>query len=604
MSESTPTVSIMSVRTRPEVWQPSFDDLGVPLSEVTFVVVDLETTGAGAQAAITEIGAVKVRGGHVQGEFQTLINPQDHIPAAIAVLTGITDAMVANAPGIREVLPMFLQFSTGSVLVAHNAGFDIGFLKRDSARLGYPWPGQRVVDTLALARQALLRDEVPNCKLDTLARYFHADVQPSHRALDDARATVNVLHGLFERLGNLGVTTLDDLTEFTHHVSPQRRAKRVWAQDLPDRPGVYCFYRRRQRDETSRNATDRTVMPGDQEVLYVGKSTNIRRRVASYFTASEKRARMEEMVRVATGVDAIVCETPLESEVRELRMIQAHQPRYNRRSRRQDALTWVKLTKERFPRLSLVHQVLDDGCTYWGPFNGRQDAEDACLAIQEVWPIRQCSRHISLHSSGPACALADMGRCVAPCRSADPEYPHAAREYDAVVDAVRVAIREDVRPTLDHVGQRLAQLAHHQRYEEAGLLTSRVEAYLRATVRWHRLTCLARCPQILAAELVDDCWQIHLIRYGRLAAATVARPGQSPRAIAEQAVLTAETVLRPTSGLPACSVEEAERVAAWLERPGVRLMQIDGDWSWPLHVGVDAGSLAAHSIARYLTPAT
>ena len=114
-----------------------------------------------------------------------------------------------------------------------------------------------MVDTAALARQILLRDEVSDCRLATLARHFHAATTPNHRALTDAQATVDVLHGLIERVGNLGVHTLEDLQEFSRRVSPQRRAKRTWAAALPDRPGVYLF-----------------VAEHDQQrhVLYVGKS--------------------------------------------------------------------------------------------------------------------------------------------------------------------------------------------------------------------------------------------------------------------------------------------------------------------------------------------
>ncbi|MFT3971870.1 MAG: exonuclease domain-containing protein [Micropruina sp.] len=221
--------------------QPTFDDLGTPLSQVTFCVVDLETTGGGADDEITEIGAVKVAGGEVLGEFQTLVNPSTHIPPLISVLTGITDSMVAGAPSLASVLPSFLEFAAGSALVAHNASFDVGFLKRACAGLDYAWPNPVVVNTVALARQALLRDEVRNHKLATLAQHFHAETPPNHRALTDARATVTVLHGLLERVGNLGVHTVEDLVEFTRRVSPQRRAKRTWAAGLPASPGVYWF---------------------------------------------------------------------------------------------------------------------------------------------------------------------------------------------------------------------------------------------------------------------------------------------------------------------------------------------------------------------------
>ena len=177
--------------------QASFDELGTPLHEVTFVVVDLETTGGSPQSCeITEIGAVKVRGGEMLGEFQTLVNPGVPIPPFIAVLTGINNSMVAGAPRLGTALPAFLEFAGAeSVLVAHNAPFDIGFLKAACAATGHEWPGNRVLDTARLARQVVTRDEAPNCKLASLARLFRARTTPNHRALSDARATVDVLHG-------------------------------------------------------------------------------------------------------------------------------------------------------------------------------------------------------------------------------------------------------------------------------------------------------------------------------------------------------------------------------------------------------------------------
>ena len=190
--------------------QGTLDELGTALGDVTFVVVDLETTGGSpATAAITEIGAVKVRGGQVLGELQTLVNPGAPIPAFIAVLTGITDRMVSQAPSIETALASFLEFAGGSVLVAHNAPFDISFLQAAAQQTGHPWPGFRVVDTAHLARQVVTRDEAPNRKLGTLARLFGSPTTPDHRALTDARATVDVLHGLLERVGSVGVHSLE-----------------------------------------------------------------------------------------------------------------------------------------------------------------------------------------------------------------------------------------------------------------------------------------------------------------------------------------------------------------------------------------------------------
>lgn len=562
----------MTAQARPSDTQPTFDDLGVPLADVTFCVVDLETTGGGQADAITEIGAVKTRGGEVVGEFQTLVNPNTSIPPLIAVLTGITDELVARAPRLGEVLPAFLEFARNTVLVAHNAGFDVSFLKRACAEHGYAWPGNAVIDTVALARQTLLRDEVPNVKLATLARHFKATVAPNHRALSDARATVDVLHGLIERTGNLGVITIDDLREFMHRVSPQRRAKRHWAAELPTGPGVYSFF---------------ADLPGKpRQVLYVGKSKAIRTRVRSYFTAAETRPRMDEMVRIATGVEATECPTPLAAEVLELRLIAAHAPRYNRRSKYPQRQVWLKLTSEPFPRLSIVTQVSATG-TFFGPFPSRRAAESVMLAVSDAIPIRQCTQRISVRTGAPGCALGDLGRCCAPCVG------NVTRdEYAAVARRVADAFTVDVRPVLAATGSRMRRLVAAERFEEAALIRDRLAAYTAAAIRHHRVASLAACPQIVAGYLSDEGWEIHVVRYGRLAGSGLARPGDVPQAVARAVVAMAETVLPPIPPQPAATAEETQRIAAWLERPGVRLIDIEGDWAWPIAIGITQPDLA------------
>ena len=186
------------------------------LSDVTFVVLDLETSGASARtgSAITEIGAVKVCGGDVKGTFHTLINPSTPLSPFIVELTGITDQMLADAPSIETVLPLLCEFIGSpeeSVFVAHNAPFDLSFLKTASALHGYIWPDFRVLDTVKLARLVLTKDDVANYQLGTLAEYFDTHVAPNHRALDDAQATVDVLHGVIERLGTFDIFTINEL---------------------------------------------------------------------------------------------------------------------------------------------------------------------------------------------------------------------------------------------------------------------------------------------------------------------------------------------------------------------------------------------------------
>jgi DNA polymerase III epsilon subunit-like protein len=192
---------------------------GAGLSELEFAVVDLETTGWSPEAAaITEIGAVRVRGGRRvgelvrQGEFASLVNPGLPVPPHIADLTRISDWMLAAAPRLGTVLPGLLDFARGCVLVAHNAPFDLGFLVAGCGDCGLAWPGFTVLDTVMLARRVMDPDEVPDCKLGTLAGFFGARTAPSHRALSDARATADVLGWLIRRLAHRGINTLGQLS--------------------------------------------------------------------------------------------------------------------------------------------------------------------------------------------------------------------------------------------------------------------------------------------------------------------------------------------------------------------------------------------------------
>ncbi|TFV79139.1 DEDD exonuclease domain-containing protein [Blastococcus sp. CT_GayMR19] len=539
--------------------QVAIDDLGTALADVTFVVVDLETTGGSPKdSAITEIGAVKVRGGAVLGEFQTLVDPGCAIPPYISVLTGITSTMVAAAPRIGAVLPAFLEFARGTVLVAHNAPFDLGFLKAACAENGIAWPATASVDTAVLARRLLSRDEVPNCKLATLAPYFRASTSPTHRALDDARATVDVLHGLFERLGPLGITSLEELTGLTRQVDPDRLRKRHLADAVPRGPGVYLF--RGPRDEP----------------LYVGTSNDLRSRVRSYFSSSEQRSRITEMVALSQRVDAIPCAHDLEAAVRELRLIAEHKPRYNRRSRFPERALWVRLTEEPFPRLSVVRRVRPGSGVFLGPFPDRRAADAAVAAVHESLPLRQCTTRISPRVHGTACALAGMGRCGAPCTGAQ-----SVDEYASIAAVFRAAVDHDPRAVVAPLLARVDRLAAAERYEDAAVLRDRIAVLVRAVRRRQRLESLAAVPELaIARPDGTGGWHLSVVRRGRLVAAGGAAHGSSVRATLAGLLATAETVAGPDDEA-AASVDETELVLRWMEKPGTRLVELTGTLACP-----------------------
>jgi DNA polymerase-3 subunit epsilon len=290
--------------------QGSFDDLGTPLSQVTFVVLDVETTGGSpASGSLTEVAAARYRGGELLATYQTFVCPDERIPPYITALTGISDAMVADAPRIGEMLPSFLEFLGGGVVVGHNVRFDLSFLNHALAATGRDRLANATVDTLALARR-LVRDMVPDCKLGTLAATLGLPHQPSHRALTDVLATGDLLHALLERAGSYGIVGLEELLALPKMVGHPQSAKLKLTIRLPHRPGVYWF------------------CDAAGHVLYVGKATDLHSRVRSYFSG-DTRNKVGRLLRQMASVHHRVCPGPLTAAVLEGRLIRTWAPPFN-----------------------------------------------------------------------------------------------------------------------------------------------------------------------------------------------------------------------------------------------------------------------------------
>jgi len=287
---------------------------------------------------------------------------------------------------------------------------------------------------------------------------------------------------------------------------------------------------------------------------------------------------MVEMVGIATRVDGVVCASELEAEVRELRLIAEHRPRYNRRSKFPEKASWLKLTVEAFPRLSLVRRVLGDGAVYLGPFSSSRTAEAVLAAVHEAIPLRQCSRRLSIRTPSSACALAEMGRCGAPCLG------HLEGEsveaYSLHCDAFRTLVRSDARPVVSVLSERIAALAAAQRYEDATVARDRLVALVRSVARLQRLESLTSVAELVAARPTASLgWELVAVRHGRLAGASVVPRGADPVPYVEALLATAETVLPGPGPLPAATAEEVSCVLRWLQSDGVRLVR--GSWASP-----------------------
>jgi DNA polymerase-3 subunit epsilon len=476
-----PTAS--EIRVRPPVPPPlpppiqrSFDDLGTPLIDVTFCVIDIETTGgSAADGGITELGAVKLRGGACLGTFQTMVNPGHCIPPAITMLTGITEAMVMPAPRIESVLPTLLEFIGDAVVVGHNVRYDLGFIGVALERAGQPKLTNRTIDTYALAKR-LVRDEVPNCKLGTLASRLRLDHQPSHRALDDALATGDLLHVLLERAAGLGVTGLDDLLLLPKIAGHEQASKLKLTAALPRAPGVYFF---RDRSGT---------------VLYVGKATDLRARVRSYFSSDERR-KITQLLRETSAIDHQVCTSPLEAAVREVRFIHELQPRFNRQAKTWGKYAYLKLTlNESFPRLSVVRSTRDDGALYLGPLASTGFAARVAEAIESAVPLRRCTTRIG-RATPPRdapCAAAQLGVATCPCAGTV-----SAGEYAAIVARTVRGLTVDPELLLEPLRQRMEALSRAERFEEAADVRDRAAALAHALRRQRRVDAIRRAGRVV-----------------------------------------------------------------------------------------------------------
>lgn len=522
--------------------QRSFEDLGSPLSAVTFCIVDLETTGGSPlDDAITEIGAVKVRCGEVTGTFQTLVNPGRSVPHYVRQLTGITDELLVDAPAIEAVLPAFLEFAGGSVLVAHNARFDTGFLNRALEAGGYDRLPNTVLDTALLARK-VLAGETRDAKLATLARHLRCAHQPCHRALEDVLATTDVLHHLIERVAGYGITTLEDLCAYSSSRVDGTFQKIRLADGIPNRPGVYRF------------------LGLGGKTLYVGKATDLRTRVRSYFYGDPRR-KIRDLLRETASIRAEPHATTLEAEVAEARAIQAESPPYNRAGRA-DARWYLKITARPVAKLSPCRAPKPGAAVYVGPFSARKTVCTLIDALRDALPVHRCGRPERCRG----CAFSELGTCASPAAPPGLQDAHT----------VAHAFAGDVETVLEGMVARMNRLAGQERFEEAAEVRDRGALLERCVVASAASQSLVDAGDVVLA--VDG--RALLIRDGRLAGATDLGDDDSATVERLSAAAPSGPVMR---WLDAAVARETRVIDSWLRRTKAEVRVLYATRGWAVH---------------------
>jgi DNA polymerase-3 subunit epsilon len=383
----------------------------LPVSTLAFV--DLETTGTRAEAdRITEIGIVRVDGldggeSHVT-EWSSLVDPEVPIPAAIQVLTGITDAMVASAPTFSSIAGDVSRMLSGCVFTAHNARFDYGFLKHAFARLERPFAA-RVLCTVRLSRR--LFPGVEGHGLDAVIARHSLVVTERHRALGDARAIWSFVQRLYLDFAR---ETVDDAIKRILRIPslpPQLPPDAI--DVIPEAPGVYLFY-------------------GDNPLpLYVGKSVNLRERVGAHFSQDW---RSETDLRLSREIRRIEYEETageLGALLREAVLIRSRLPAYNRALRRKLEAGVLEIA-DGLPRFVAAAGI---DCSRlagsYGPFASRASARATLLELTARHRLCPLRLRLERRTAGP-CFARQLGRCDGACVGAEPPQSHDRRLVDVL----------------------------------------------------------------------------------------------------------------------------------------------------------------------------
>jgi len=500
------------------------------LSELEFVVLDTETTGLrpGSDRVI-EIAGIRLRGGEVLESFQSLVNPQRRLPPFIVQFTGISQQMIATAPTAENILPDFLRFIEGAILVGHNIGFDIGFLSHEAQLLGCAFPIDGL-DTIPLARRFL--PGLRRFKLDAVADYLKIPAMHRHRAMGDARVTAAVFIKLLDLARKQGIQTLGHVRRrlqlpvaWSGDITQSSLSKQVehfradgklssssvtvrptgslllnpaWRRDFPNKPGVYLM-----KDENG-------------QVIYVGKAKCLKNRLASYYNHPLGYTRkMDGLLQSVHDIETIVLGSELEALLVESQMIKQLQPAYNVQLRNYELYPFIKIDVQHpFPRVYSTKEVAADGARYFGPFRSRRMVDLTIELIQKAFPIRTCTRALPPQAKpSEPCLRLHLNRCSAPCQgTAD------AVEYARIIEEVCAFLGGEREDLLDRLRRQMLEASQQMNYERAAWLRDTIRGADEVLIGQRLITGAVEANNlfIVYPSAKEDHNELYLIRHGRL----------------------------------------------------------------------------------------
>jgi DNA polymerase-3 subunit epsilon len=503
-----------------------------PLDEIEFVILDTETTGLRpGHHRIIELAGIRMRAGEVIGSFQSLLNPGIRLPVFIIQFTGITQEMVATAPKAHEVLPDFLHFIDGAILVGHNVGFDIGFLSYEAQLLGYDFPIDGL-DTIPLARRFL--PALRRFKLDSVANHLKITSANRHRALGDARVTAAVFMKLLEVAKQQGIQTLGhlrrrlqlpvawsgDITQAAMNkqiehlradgkISAQSSLVRptgnlflnpAWRRDFPARPGVYLM-----KDSYG-------------QVIYVGKAKCLKDRLASYYNQPLGYTRkMDGLLQNVKEIETRVLGSELEALLVESQLIKELQPTYNVQLRNYELYPFIKIDiLHPYPRVYATREVAADGARYFGPFRSRRIVDLTIEVVQKVFPIRTCTRSLPPQAKpSDPCLRLHLNRCPGPCRG---EVGADSAEYRKTIEEVCAFLGGEREDLLDRLRRQMLEASQKLNFERAAWLRDTIRSVDEVLIGQRLITGAVEANNLIIVypSAREQHNEIFLIRHGRL----------------------------------------------------------------------------------------
>jgi DNA polymerase III epsilon subunit family exonuclease len=540
-----------------------------------FVAVDVETTGLRAtDHRIIEVGLMRFADGKPVDSFAALCNPGRNLPAYIAKLTGIRDSDLEPAEPFEHVAEKVTSFIGSSVIVGHNVDFDIRFLNAELKRAGGLRLINERIDTMALAMRLLPHVRRPS--LEKVAKAVGISPKRVHRALDDAELAARCAILLLKLAQDNGITSLDELRRAGKVQTPRPRdhvgrARSVLdtshLEAIPRCPGVYLM----------KDASDRTI--------YVGKAKNLRDRVGSYYAQPLGYTRkMDGLIESISMIEVETTGTELEALILEAQLIRRYEPRYNSALRSHEQYPYIRVTMSSpWPRIGLAMRRKDDGDRYFGPYRNRHSAKQAVELLNELLPLRTCTRSFKTAKSyGSPCLRLDLHQCLGPCVG------QANRgEYLAAIRTALRFLEGDDDVLVARIHEELELAAARQDFERAHQLRNAIYTLQSIAGAGRRLSSESsvRHKLLILPAHDDQTVNIAIIASGRIWATCQADRSESPASLAERLRRAYERLqLHGNPVIDHTTLDDTLIVTRWLEKneghPAILHTSEDQSWDW------------------------